>query len=114
MSTYTHDDDIRLKKKIKREEILKREKDREVADLKKVLSSPEGRRYVWRLMSAAGVFRTSFTGNSTTFFNEGKREIGLTVLSEVMSASMGSFTQMQTEFVNEQKILTKQLESLDE
>lgn len=102
------------KKKKKRDEILRREKDREQEDLKKLLSMPEGRRYIWRLMSNAGVFRTSFTGNSTTFFNEGKREIGLMVISEVMNASPSSFTQMQNESVNEQKKLSKQLEQLDD
>lgn len=106
--------DEQHKKKIKRDEILKRDKDREIEDLKKLLSMPEGRRYIWRLMAHAGVFRTSFTGNSTTFFNEGKREIGLMVISEVMNASPSSFTQMQNESVNEQKKLSKQLEQSDD
>ena len=101
-------------KKAKREEIQKRIKEREVEDLKKLLSMPEGRRYIWRLMSSAGVFRTSFTGNSTTFFNEGKREIGLMVISEVMAASPSAFTQMQNEFSNEQKKISKQMEIADE
>jgi hypothetical protein len=103
-----------LEKKQKKEEILKRIKDREVEDLKKLLSIPEGRRYIWKLMSSAGVFRTSFTGNSTTFFNEGKREIGLMVISEVMAASPTAFAQMQNEFTNEQKKISKQMEKIDE
>lgn len=113
MKDSNYDFDGREEKKKKRQEILQREREREIEDLKKILSLPEGRRYIWKLMSVAGVFKTSFTGNSTTFFNEGKREIGLMVISEVMNADMGKFTQMQSESVNGQKILAKQLGDLD-
>lgn len=51
-------------------------------DLRAILSEPEGRRFVWRLLGFTGIFRTSFTGNSETFFNEGKRIVGLTVFAD--------------------------------
>lgn len=47
------------------------------------MSTPSGRRFVWRQLQRAGVFRSSFTGNSQTFFNEGQRNIGLMLLTDV-------------------------------
>ena len=110
---YAFDETEREKKKKEKKDILMREREREISDVKKVLSSAEGRRFIWKLMSEAGVFRTSFTGNSETFFNEGKRSMGLLILSEVNLANMGIFSQMQVESVNEQKKLAKQLGELD-
>ena len=57
---------------------------RELEDVVAVMDTEAGRRFVWRLLSRAGVFTSSFTGNSTTFFNEGKRDQGLFLLSETM------------------------------
>ena len=55
-------------------------------DLLWILSDRRGRRFLWRLLDRCGVFRTSFTGNSTTFFNEGMRNVGLIILSGIMAA----------------------------
>jgi hypothetical protein len=72
-------------------------RDIELADMKKMMSTCEGRRFVWRLLDRAGVFRTSFTGNSTTFFNEGQRNIGLIVLADVMAAAADQYVVMMNE-----------------
>jgi hypothetical protein len=65
--------------------------------MRQVMSSVEGRRFVWRLLERAGVFRTSFTGNSTTFFNEGMRNMGLMVLGDVHEACAESYIVMMNE-----------------
>lgn len=58
--------------------------DRErVEGLGNLLSTKQGRAWYWNLLSQCGVFVTSFTGNSATFFNEGKRQIGLMLLAEL-------------------------------
>ena len=41
------------------------------------------RRFVWELLETTHVFRTSFTGNSETFFKEGERNIGLKVFLRI-------------------------------
>ena len=72
-------------------------RERELADLKLVMESTEGRRFIWRLLDRAGVFRTSFTGNSTSFFNEGQRNMGLIVLADVHEACAERYIQMMKE-----------------
>lgn len=69
----------------------------EANDVKWLMSSKQGRRFVWRLLGEAGVFRTSFTGNSETFFKEGKRAIGLFILGEISAHSPEAYALMQTE-----------------
>lgn len=72
-------------------------RDRELHDMRSVMETIEGRRFVWRLLSQAGVFRTSFTGNSTTFFNEGMRNIGLIVMADVQEACADKYLVMMNE-----------------
>lgn len=78
-------------------EAKKKEKfgrDLELADLKFLLSTEQGRRFLWRYLSICGVYTNSFTGNSTTFFNEGKRLIGTTLLTEIVAADPDSYLKM--------------------
>lgn len=91
----------------------KARRERELEDLLKVLSSPEGRRFVWRILSAAGIFRSSFAPDDRgTSFREGQRDIGLMVLEDVMLRKPERFVQMQQEHVAEQKQI-KDLEQQD-
>lgn len=82
-------------------EAQRRVRQKEIEDVKKILKTPEGRRYFWRLLSKCGMFRTSFTPNSNlTAFNEGKRDIGLDTLIEISEADGSAFAQMQNEHVS--------------
>ena len=76
-----------------------KEKD-EADDLKWVMSSKRGRRFVWKVLDRAGVYRSSFTGNSATFFNEGQRNIGLMLLADIHSACPDQYLAMIKEFKN--------------
>lgn len=79
------------------EDKLARQRKQELNDVRSIMQTPEGRRYIWRMLGETGVFRTSFTGNSTTFFNEGMRNVGLKILADVNEASPELYYQMQTE-----------------
>ena len=60
------------------------QREREIAaGLGETLATKQGRALVHWLLAECGIYSTSFTGNSTTFFNEGKRQIGLQVLARV-------------------------------
>lgn len=52
-------------------------------DFKWLMGSKRGRRIVWRLLERTGVYRTSFTGNSETFFREGQRNVGLMLMAQI-------------------------------
>ncbi len=77
--------DVTDVKKKKTKAQLRRLKENEW--LKDILSKPGGRDFIWRLLTKCGVYDTSFTGDAPhTFFNEGKRQIGLWVLTEIDDA----------------------------
>ena len=71
--------------------------DQEADDFKWVMSNKKGRRFIWRHLEAAGVFRSSFTGNSETLFREGSRNLGLQVLAMVMKHTPEAFHLMMQE-----------------
>lgn len=73
--------------------------DRETEELREILTTYGGRAYIWRVLEKCGIYRTSFTGNSTTFFNEGKRSIGLEIIEELFNAHVSAYNAMQSEAV---------------
>lgn len=62
-----------------------------------LMNDARGRRIVWAQLSECGVFRTSFTGNSTTFFNEGKRDVGLRILDRITKLCPEAYVTMTRE-----------------
>jgi hypothetical protein len=85
-------------------EQAKRDKQREINDLGKILKIPEGRRFIWWLLSEAKIFNNSFNLNTKLEdFNEGAKSIGLEVLNRVNKADVQAFAQMQNEYISEKK-----------
>jgi hypothetical protein len=79
-------------------------RDREISDLKKVLKLPEGRRFIYKILSECGAFKASFSLNSMqTAFNEGKRDIGLMMLRMLDEAEPQAYSQMLKEHFSELK-----------
>jgi hypothetical protein len=67
-------------------------------DLRRVAATPEGRRFLWRLLGRAGIFRLSFVGDAAgTAFREGERNMGLWVLNDLLSLCPERFRQMMDE-----------------
>jgi hypothetical protein len=75
----------------------KRREEREQDDMIAVTSIPQGRRLLWRLLSECGVFRSSMTGDNYTYFNEGRRDVGVRLLSEITQANPEAYLQMMKE-----------------
>lgn len=69
----------------------------QLADIKKLLGLPEFRRYAKRYMSLCNVFKTTFTGNSESFFREGQRSIGTTMFGEIMQCAPERFAEVMSE-----------------
>lgn len=74
---------------------LKQEKINE--ELRQICQDRKARDFIWRLLEKCGVYHESFTGNSTTFFNEGKRSIGLKIIADLMRADPRIYAQMCVE-----------------
>lgn len=70
----------------------------EQEDLKFVMSHQQGRRLMWRLLSKAGVYRTSFSQNGLEMaFREGQRNLGLFLQAEILDACPERHQQMVKE-----------------
>lgn len=70
----------------------------EVSDLKWLMAHKQGRRLMNRLLGITGVYRLSFTGQAPlTDFNEGKRNVGLILLSDAMEHCPERFNDMLLE-----------------
>jgi len=74
-----------------------RDRERELSDIRHVMQSATGRRFIWRVLSEARIFEPCFTGNSHTFYNEGRREHGLIFFKDVMESCPEEFRLAQNE-----------------
>lgn len=70
-------------------------RDTELNDIRQVLSSLQGRRFVWKYLGVCGVDRISFgNGNDNTNFLEGQRNVGLKLKADIVDADPEYFLQM--------------------
>lgn len=67
-----------------REKLTKEAERKRLNGLKVIVENEDARAWLWDLMGFCGIARSSFTGNSTTFFNEGQRNVGLKVQAELV------------------------------
>lgn len=71
--------------------------EREVEDLKWLMSDKRGRRIMWQLLAFTGVFRQPFTGNSETFFRCGMMNVGQKYIGDINEHAPERYNQMVTE-----------------
>jgi len=88
---YDASDEQQVKSKKTRAKI---DRDNQLSSMRDIVESDGGQEFLWRLLARCKVYETSFTGNSQTFFNEGKREVGLWVLSEIVAADPAAYAKM--------------------
>lgn len=75
---------------------------REREDLREVLDTAAGRRVLWSILDVSGVYGLSFTGEALgSAFNEGRRQIGITLLQKIEDLAPGSYLTMQREALDE-------------
>jgi hypothetical protein len=86
----------------KRTKAYKLREAREKEDLSKMLNDPAGRRVLWRILDQSKLLAPDmFTGNSTTFYNLGKRDLGLWLYNEIMGSEPKAFMTMMDEQLKE-------------
>lgn len=97
MNNAADENEVNHHEKKERDE-AKRYKD----SLINVMSTEPGRSFMWEMLSKAGLFRTSFTGNSATFFNEGKRSLGLELMADIQEFCPRHYVTMHDEATKRQ------------
>lgn len=69
-------------------------------DLKFVMNDVRGRRFMWRFLEGAGIYRSSFVADSATiYFLEGERNAGLKMLAKIQQVTPEGFILMQQEYM---------------
>jgi hypothetical protein len=78
-------------------------REQELKDIASVLSTIEGRRFIWRYLGITGIDKVSFTGDvNWAVFYEGQRNVGLALKTDIMEAAPMALVQMMTEAKNRQ------------
>ena len=72
-------------------------RDQQVEDMRWLMKQAQGRRFMARLLEMSGTERNSFTGSSTTFYNEGRRSVGVELSDEIKAAAFDDFIVMLQE-----------------
>ena len=95
-------DDVQAKtESANRKKKARRERDSTIRKrvVSALMSAPDGRRYIWLELEAAGVFAQSYCPDSfdRTAFTEGKRSAGNRLLAEVQRFAVADFVRMLQE-----------------
>jgi hypothetical protein len=68
------------------------------AAFRKFMSDPEGRMFMWDLLTLCGIFHSSFSVDALRCaFNEGRRDIGLRLLADINQLSPELYIRMMQE-----------------
>lgn len=73
------------------------EDDLVTANVREVIKSGAGRKVLYHILDICNLYGESFTGNSQTFFIEGKRSIGLQVLGLIQEADPKAYPKLLLE-----------------
>lgn len=73
------------------------EKERQVEELRYILSTSGGRNWIWRLLSECKIYKAKVTDQLLTFREIGREDIGLWILAEIMETEPYAYIKMQEE-----------------
>lgn len=91
--------DRRQVRKAEKKAVVRRKQ--EIADIRTFLDLEAGRRFIWRLLEHCKVFQSIWHNSALIHFNEGKRDVGLFILSEITEADQKALLRMMTDAANE-------------
>lgn len=80
---------------------------------RRALANEDARRLFRWVLDKTGLFEQGFTGNSSTFFNEGKREIGLELVALLNEIDPYEFVRLMKEGADD-VVRKRNLERKDE
>ena len=76
---------------------FKLEEERNAEYLRSTLETYNGRACLWNLIKLCGLFDRGFTGDNSAYYNEGRRDVGLTIKDDIEKVSPHSFSTMLLE-----------------
>lgn len=89
------------KKQVDTAEIKERSaRERELNEMRAVLSTPEGRRFLWRLLGRCKTFSSIYESSARIHYNSGQQDIGFQLLQEIDAADPEMFFKMRNENLN--------------
>lgn len=90
-------------KQVKRADQKQKELDRrDFEDLKFILASAQGRRFIWRMLSYCKVFNEIWEASAKIHYSLGKRAVGLFLIGEMSKVDPMALAKMMNEQQKEQ------------
>lgn len=71
-------------------------------DLRDVMSTPQGRRVLWEILDFTAPMSCAFTGNSGSFFLEGKKSVGQWLFRHIDETCFDLYVIARQEHINRQ------------
>lgn len=71
-------------------------------DVIAVLSTPQGRRFLWRLLAKCNAFSSIHETSAKIHYNSGKQDVAFDLLREIDDADPEMFFKMRTENLNKE------------
>ena len=69
----------------------------ELLDMRELLKTLAGRRFLWRLLSRCRVLESIWEGSARIHYNAGQQDIGHFIMGEITEADAGAFIMMMQE-----------------
>ena len=74
------------------------------ANMREVMKTRAGREVMWHLLSLCDIYSDAFTGNSTTFFICGKKNIGMQIIELMTDADPKAYPRLLLEHAEDKFI----------
>lgn len=81
----------------------KRGRERELNDVRLLLTTPEGKRFIWRYLGICRLFDSSWRPSAEIHYLEGIRSVGLKIMADLMESNPQAFIEMMREAGDEVK-----------
>lgn len=91
---YDSGDRLSVAEKAKR---AKLRDEKRLNGLRQIMATPEGRVWMWDLLSSCGLFSVTFNGNSKDYFLLGMRNACMPVFAEIQKHCMSEYLAMVKE-----------------
>lgn len=76
---------------------VKLSRDRELSDVAIVMSTPQGRRFMWRLLSHCKTYGSVWEPSAKIHYNAGQQDVGHFLMAEIVEANEDAYVTMAKE-----------------